>query len=60
MANQKKEILDDDRLNDDPVMTLKGLLDLICDLVNKGFTGILTICFHQGGLREVKKEEVLK
>ena len=41
-------------------MSVKALLALICDLVSKGFTGVITICFHQGGLREVKKEEVLK
>lgn len=41
-------------------MKVDALVRLIRDLVKAGFDGVLTICFHHGGLREVRKEEILK
>lgn len=40
-------------------MTLENLFMVIQCLVKAGFSGVLRICFHQGGLREVRKEEIL-
>ena len=41
-------------------MQISNLLTYLKELTLQKFTGIITITFHEGGIRQVKREEIIK
>lgn len=41
-------------------MQITDLIEYIKEWISSKFTGIVTIHFHEGGIRQVKREEIVK